>query len=216
MIQGCLFDLDGVIVDTAHSHFESWQSIAHELGVKFTLEENENLKGIGRMESLDFILSLGDIQLPEKKKHDLTKLKNQRYQELIANMTQDDILKGVLGFIDQLDSRGIRMGIGSSSKNARIILEKIGLTQRFECIVDGTNISKSKPDPEVFLLGAEALGLMPGDIVVVEDSFQGIEAAISGGFCSIGIGELEVLGRADIVVKSLSDISMDQFMAIKT
>ena len=200
MIKACIFDLDGVIVDTAKYHFIAWRRLANELGFDFTEKENEQLKGVSRMGSLNLILKWGRISMSEKKKLEWAAIKNNWYREFILKMESDEILEGVLPFLAQLEAHHIKMAIGSSSKNARTILEQIGLIDRFEVIIDGTKIARSKPDPQVFQLGAEALGVLPQECIVFEDAAKGIDAALSGGFYAIGIGEEVNLGKADGVM----------------
>ncbi len=200
MIKACIFDLDGVIVDTAKFHFQAWRRLANELGFDFGEEKNESLKGVGRMESLEIILGWGGIAKTEAEKKALATRKNEWYKELIAQMTPADILEGVAPFLDDLEANGIRMAVGSSSRNAPAVMQYIGLSDRFEVIIDGNQITRSKPDPQVFQLGAEAMKLAPETCIVFEDAASGVEAALRGGFYAVGIGRADHLGAAHLVI----------------
>jgi len=213
-IKACLFDLDGVIVDTAKYHFIAWRELAAELGFEFTEENNERLKGVSRMTSLEILLEVGGVSLPEEKKIQLADQKNERYVSYIAKMTPDEILPGVVDFLNQLKKAGIKTAIGSASKNTPIILERLKLSHYFDAIIDGNKVSKAKPDPEVFLKGAEALGVLPSDCVVFEDAAAGIEAAINGGMRCVGIGQPEILGKANMVVPGFENFGLNELMKL--
>lgn len=206
--KSALFDLDGVIVDTAIYHFQAWRRLANEFGFDFTEHQNEQLKGISRMESLELILKWGDKTLSEAEKLEWASRKNDWYLELIQNMTPKEILPGVKDFLDELKDDGIKIALGSASKNSKMILNKIELFHYFDAIIDGNNITKGKPDPQVFLLGAEATGSLPSECVVFEDAQAGIQAAKAGGMYAVGIGEKSVLAEADLVVKSFLDLPL--------
>ena len=210
MNKGFLFDLDGVIVDTAKFHYVAWKKLANELGFDFTEEDNELLKGVSRMRSLDILLDIGKVELSDKEKIDWAQKKNEWYVELIGGLTKEDILPGADTFLKEAANVGIKIALGSASKNAEFILKKLEIDQLFDARIDGTHISKAKPDPEVFLKGCEALGLTPEDCLVFEDAQAGVEAARNGGMKCVGIGEPEVLNEADIVVGGLSDISVSR------
>lgn len=212
MIKACIFDLDGVIVDTAKYHFIAWRDMAASLGIEFTEKDNEHLKGVGRKESLEFILNLGNVTRSEPEKTKLAFVKNEQYKSLISNIDRAEILPGVVPFIKRLKNENIKIALGSSSKNARTILEALSLTQYFDAIVDGTNTTKSKPDPQVFLLGAEALNISPSEIVVFEDAVSGIKAAKDGGFRTVGVGENDVLDQAEIVISGFVDFTLDKLI----
>lgn len=207
-LSACLFDLDGVIVDTAKYHYIAWRELANDLGFDLSLEQNESLKGISRMESLDIILGFGNATLTDEEKVARAAVKNARYLELCQQMTPDDTLPGVRRFMEEVKAASIKIGLGSASKNARVILERIDMLDYFETIVDGTRITKSKPDPEVFLIGANDLHLAPEDCVVFEDAVAGVEAAKAGGMYAVGIGEASVLTQADIVVEGFENFSL--------
>lgn len=211
-IKACLFDLDGVIVDTAKYHYIAWRELAAELGFEFTEEHNELLKGVSRMTSLDILLNVGGITLSDDMKLRLANQKNDRYVSYILKMTPDEILPGVVDFLNQLKAAGIKTGIGSASKNAPTILERLGLSAYFDAIIDGNSVSNAKPDPEVFLKGAEALNVQSCNCVVFEDAAAGIEAAINAGMRCVGIGQAEVLGKANRVIPGFADFGIKELM----
>jgi len=207
-MQAFLFDLDGVIVDTAHFHYQAWRRLANEkLGFDISEEFNESLKGVSRTESLDRILAEGGVSLDDTTKETYASLKNQWYVELVNQMTPDDILPGIQQFLKETRAAGIKIGLGSVSKNARPILEHIGIVDAFDVIIDGTKISKGKPDPEVFLKGAEELGVSPAECVVFEDAVAGIESGKRAGMKTVGIGQPDVLKEADIVLANLNNLA---------
>ena len=206
---GFIFDLDGVIVDTAKYHFLAWRNLAKQLGFEFTEEHNELLKGVSRVRSLEILLAIGKIEISEEQKQEMLIAKNTEYLGFVNKMTADEILPGVNDMLNFLDENGIKFALGSASKNAPLILEKVGLLDRFSAIVDGNDVSKAKPDPEVFLIGAEKLGLKPENCVVVEDAIAGVEAANAAQMLSIGIGEKEVLGHAKYVFADMTEITSD-------
>lgn len=211
MIKGCLFDLDGVIVDTAKYHYIAWRDLAQKLGFDFTEKDNERLKGVSRMASLEILLEVGGIKgLSDDEKQRLAAEKNENYVELISRMTPDEVLPGAADFLKQLRAAGVGVALGSASKNAMTILNRLQLTPLFDAIIDGTKVSKAKPDPEVFLKGAEALGLKPQECVVFEDAAAGIEAAIAGGMKCVGIGSPQILGKANLVVNGLYEMNLEK------
>lgn len=199
-IKGSLFDLDGVIVDTAKYHYKAWSRLAEELGFSFTIEQNERLKGVSRMRSLDILLEIGQINVDENTKHQYAEKKNNWYVEYISNMDKSEILPGALEFLKLCKANSIKIALGSASKNSMTILKNIQIVDLFDAIIDGNKVSKAKPDPEVFLKGAEEIGLNPDQCVVFEDAEAGIEAANRGGFKSIGIGSPEILNKANKVI----------------
>jgi beta-phosphoglucomutase len=209
-LKGCIFDLDGVIVDTAKYHFMAWRRLAKELSFEFTLEDNEALKGVSRMASLEILLGKGGVTVSPREKEELADRKNRWYIEFISGMTPDEILPGSMKLLNALRKEGIRTAIGSASKNAGTILDRIHLRNMFDVIIDGNRINKAKPDPEVFLKGAEEMGLSPSCCIVFEDAQAGIEAAIAGGMKSVGVGKPELLGRADLVIPDLRNITINQ------
>lgn len=204
-----IFDLDGVIVDTAKFHFLAWRKLANSIDIDFSEEQNEQLKGVSRIRSLEKILKWGNKSLPEDEFMELMSRKNEDYLSHVAQMTDEDILPDVNKVLDFLISKDCKIALGSASKNARMILRKVGLINKFDVIVDGTNVTKAKPDPEVFLKAAEALNVAPKDCVVFEDSVSGVQAANFGKMTSIGIGDKEFLHEADHVFKDFTEISVD-------
>jgi beta-phosphoglucomutase len=208
MVRACLFDLDGVIVDTAQYHFLAWKNLADRLGFTFTLLDNERLKGVSRMESLRILLEIGNVSLPEQDKIRYAEEKNQLYVHYIQNMTAEDILPGVLPFLRELKDAGILLGIGSASKNARTILERIDLVPVFDVIVDGNLITNAKPHPEVFAMGAKLLHTHASHCVVFEDAIAGIQAAHNAGMKCVGVGSAEVLKDADLVIPGFKNLKL--------
>ena len=211
-LKACLFDMDGVIVDSAVHHFVAWRKLADELSIPFAEEDNHALKGLSRVDSLDHILRMGHLELDEKTKLKLMDQKNAWYLDLIQGMTAKDILPGAKELIEQLVAGGIRVGLGSSSRNAQLILDNVGLTPLFDVIVDGNHITLSKPDPEVFLKGAAALDVSPTETIVFEDAASGIQAAKAGGFFAVGVGSKSQLSSADVVIPDLSGLTLDQLI----
>lgn len=209
-IKACLFDLDGVVVDTARYHYLAWKKIADELGFNFSENDNERLKGVSRMESLDILLELGKINIGQRAKEELASIKNDLYVSYIQKMTPDEILPGVIRFLDELHNFGILIALGSASKNALSILDKINIAHKFDVVIDGNKISKAKPDPEVFLKGAIELGIKPQDCLVFEDAQAGIDAARNGGMYVIGIGKPENLKNADFIIPGFETMNLDQ------
>lgn len=206
----CIFDLDGVIVDTAVYHYKAWKRLANELGFDFTEENNEKLKGVSRVRSLELILEWGGVTKTEAEKEELATRKNDWYVEMINHMTPAEILPGAKEFLEACRAAGIKTALGSASKNSMTILDHINLTNLFDAIIDGNKVTNAKPDPEVFLKGAEALNVLPGDCVVFEDAIAGVEAAINGGMKVVGIGSPEVLKEADLVVSGLNKMSLEK------
>jgi beta-phosphoglucomutase len=205
--QAVLFDLDGVLVDTAVFHFQAWRQLANQLGFDFTEHQNEQLKGIPRMESLDRILGWGGVTLSPAQKDHWASVKNEWYLERVRQMTPADVLPGARELLLDLRTAGVRTALGSASKNARLILQRTDLLPLLDAVIDGTHTSKGKPDPEVFLLGAEALGVPPARCVVVEDAVAGIEAAHRGGMKAVGIGAATILHQADVTVPTIADLT---------
>lgn len=204
MIKGCLFDLDGVLVDTAKYHFLAWTRLAKELGITFTETDNERLKGVSRMRSLDIILEIGQVTLEESQKITLADKKNEWYKEYVMKMDQSEVLPGVFEFLKHIRGLGIKTALGSASKNAPVILERTGLSPYFDAIVDGNDVSSAKPDPEVFLLGAERLGLVPEECIVFEDAQAGVEAGLAGGMKVVAVGTEEALKGGQLYVQDMA------------
>ncbi|GGX27574.1 beta-phosphoglucomutase [Aquimarina muelleri] len=209
MKKGFIFDLDGVIVDTAKYHFLAWQNLANSLGISFTHEQNEQLKGVSRVRSLEKILEWGNVSISQEKFTQLMSEKNEEYLKYISKMDTKEILPDVPKVLEYLQAKRQLIALGSASKNARAILEKVKLYNRFHTIVDGTNVSKAKPDPEVFLIGAKQLGVSPKNCIVFEDSVAGVQAANTVDMISIGIGDKNILHEADYVFKDFTEIGED-------
>lgn len=206
-MKGAIFDLDGVIVDTAKYHYLAWKEIAKELGFDFKESDNERLKGVSRMASLEILLEVGKIYgLTYDEKIRIAEKKNNRYVEMLSQLNESELLSGAKDYLLKLRSENVKIALGSASKNAPLILEKLNIAYLFDAIVDGNSVSAAKPDPEVFLKGAEMLGLNPNDCYVFEDSQAGIDAAKSGGFNSVAIDKSGVLKGANKKVKCLGEL----------
>ena len=209
MKKGFIFDLDGVIVDTAKYHFLAWKKLANGLGIDFTKEENEQLKGVSRVRSLQKILTWGNKSLSSEEFTDLMAKKNDDYLSYIDEMDVSEVLPDVHRVLDFLKERQQPIALGSASKNAKPILEKVNLLSDFDAIVDGNDVSRAKPDPEVFVTAANLLKIDPKNCIVFEDSVAGVEAANIAEMVSVGIGSEEVLGHADHVFQDFTQISED-------
>lgn len=209
-VKAVIFDLDGVLVDTAIYHFQAWHRLAEDLGYSFSIVDNEQLKGVSRIESLELILKWAGVEKSEAEKADLLVLKNQWYLELIEQLSPDHLLSGSLELLKKLQEKGIKIGLGSASKNAMGILEKTGIIPYFDALIDGNVVQLSKPNPEVFLKGAEVLEIAPAHCLVLEDAQAGIDAARAAGMQVIGVGLEEHLKGADLVVADLGTL-VDKF-----
>ena len=209
MHKGFIFDLDGVIVDTAKFHLLAWRKLANNFGFDITEDQNEQLKGISRLRSLEIILEWGKVNLSQDEFMEQMALKNDNYLSYISSMTKKDLLPGVSNVIDYLSENNIPFALGSASKNARIILEKTGLIQKFNAVVDGNDVTKAKPNPEVFLTAASKLKIEPENCVVFEDSVAGIQAANIAEMTSVGIGEKDILNEADFIFSDFTEIKID-------
>ncbi|WBU88624.1 beta-phosphoglucomutase [Cellulophaga omnivescoria] len=207
--KGFIFDLDGVIVDTAKYHFLAWQKLANSIGVEFTNEQNEQLKGVSRVKSLEKILNWGNITLENEEFIGLMAKKNEDYLLHIEKMDASEILPDVPRILELLEKEKQGIALGSASKNAEVILQKVNLIQKFSAIIDGNGVTKGKPDPEVFLNAANALSIAPENCIVFEDATAGIKAANAANMISIGIGDATVLHEADYVFKDFTEISSD-------
>ena len=201
-----IFDLDGVIVDTAKYHFLAWKKIANQLGIEFTHEHNELLKGVSRVRSLDIILGLGKVEASQEDKNKWLVQKNEDYLSYLVDMDQSEILPGVMPILNYLKEQNQLIALGSASKNARPILEKTGTLEYFDAIVDGNDVSNAKPNPEVFLLAAKLLSAKPEDSIVFEDSVAGVQAANIGGMTSVGIGDAKTLNEAKYIFKDFTQM----------
>ena len=206
-VKGLIFDLDGVIVFTDKFHYQAWKKMADQMGIYFDEQINNRLRGVSRMESLDIILERYEgKKLTSEKKLTLAEEKNAKYRELLKTMTPADVTQEVRDTLKELRSRGYKLAIGSSSKNAKFILEKVELLNAFDAISDGNNITNSKPDPEVFLLASEYIGEKPEQCIVVEDAFAGIDAAKAGGMIAVAIGDATAYEKADYKINTFSDL----------
>ena len=210
--KGFIFDLDGVIVDTAKYHFLAWKKLAKSIGVDFTESQNEQLKGVSRVKSLEKILAWGNKTISQEEFNTLMAKKNEDYLSFIATMNEDEILPDVPKTLNYLIEEKQPISLDSASKNARTILKKVNLYKKFDAIVDGNDVSKAKPDPEVFLIAAKLLEIKLEDCIVFEDSVAGVQAANTAKMVSIGIGEKNVLHEADYIFKDFTEISEEFLM----
>jgi beta-phosphoglucomutase len=206
MIKAFIFDLDGVITDTAEYHYRGWKRLADGEGLSFTREDNEHLRGVPRRESLMLILK--DRVYPEEKIQEMMERKNNYYLAFIKEITPRDLLPGAKELLEEIRAAGLKNALGSASKNAGEVIERLGIRDLFDAISDGFSVERQKPAPDLFLYAAAQLGLAPSECVVVEDAAAGIEAAIAGGFRSVGLGPDERVGRADIILSSLAGVRL--------
>ena len=213
--RGYIFDLDGVIVDTAKYHFLAWKKLANSIGIDFSQEQNEQLKGVSRVKSLEKILAWGNKTISAAHFTRLMTSKNDDYLLHVHEMSESEILPDVIKILNFLGDESQPVALGSASKNARLILNKVNLIDKFEAIVDGTNVNKAKPDPEVFLIAAEQLEMPPEDCIVFEDAVAGVQAANSANMISIGIGDAKILHEADYIFRDFTEISTDFLKEIK-
>lgn len=215
MKKGFVFDLDGVITDTAKYHYIAWKELAAEIGIEIDLKFNEQLKGISRMDSLERILTLGNKNdaYTEVEKEALATKKNTHYVQLLQSLTPDDLLPGVKTFLDETKAKNIPCAIASASKNAPFILDKLGVMQDFDTIVDPATLKKGKPDPEIFIQAALALGIEPAEAVGFEDAQAGIDGINAAGMYAVGVYSGEELHGADVIVEKLTDLNIDELLA---
>jgi beta-phosphoglucomutase len=209
-LEACLFDLDGVIVDTAKYHFIAWRQIADELGFVFTENDNERLKGVSRQRSLEILLEIGRLSLAEDVKAQLAAKKNGLYLEYIRKMTPDEILPGAESFLRACRAARLKTALATASRNSALILDLLKIRPLFDVVVDGNKVTHTKPDPEVFLRCAEELGIEPRRCVVFEDAEAGIKAARAAGMFSVGIGSPAILKQAEIVAPGLGSLSVEE------
>jgi len=210
-IKGLIFDLDGVLVTTEHNHFIAWKNTAEILGIPFNEEDNEQLKGISRVDSLKKILELGNKSISDETFNELLIKKNEYYLNSIADINQSNLLPGVLSVLKNAQLHGIKCAVGSSSKNARFILSKLQIDSYFSVIVDGNDVSFPKPHPEVFLKGAQQMGLEPFECIVFEDAKSGVQAAKEGGFTAIGVGNPTLIDFVDSYLLNLNEFSLEEY-----
>jgi len=207
LIRAFIFDLDGVVVDTAKLHFDAWKRLASEIGIDFSEKDNERLKGVSRMKSMEILLEIGGMNFSRATVAQLAEQKNQWYVELVDNMNEGDILPGVVDFIEELSSLRIKTAIASASKNACLVLKQIGLKEAFDVVVDGTMTRHAKPDPEIFLLSSGKLQVPPELCIVFEDAIAGIEAAHQAGMIAVGVGNEGDLESADATINGFEGLN---------
>jgi beta-phosphoglucomutase len=211
-MKAALFDLDGVLVDTAQYHYLAWRELAHKLGFEFTPEHNERLKGVSRMRSLEILLEVGGMTMTPEEMAQAAREKNDRYVASLQTLDAHALLPGARAVLEGCRARGIRTALGSASKNAPMILEKLGITALLDAIVDGNSVSRAKPDPQVFMLGAQRLNVAPEDCVVFEDALAGVQAAHAAGMRAFAIGTAEKLPGAEWYGRSLADVDLDALL----
>lgn len=207
--RAALFDLDGVLVDTAKYHYLAWKNLAHELGFDFTEKDNERLKGVSRVRSLEILLEIGDLTFDEVTRAKLAAQKNEEYVNYIQNLDETELLRGAKECLLALQARKVKIALGSASKNALLILNNLKILHLFDVVIDGNKALRAKPDPQVFLLGAQELAVDTTDCVVFEDAEAGIQAAKAANMFVVGIGQPDVLSAADIVVPGLHAFDVD-------
>lgn len=207
-MQAAIFDLDGVIVDTAKYHYLAWKRLANENGFDFTEQDNERLKGVSRTRSLEILLEIGGLEASDAARAQMAEQKNAWYVDSIRKLDASEILPGAAEYLRWLKECGVKTALGSASKNAHLILSRLGIADLFDVVIDGTMVSASKPDPEVFILAATRLGVDREVCVVFEDAEAGIEAAKRAGMCVVGIGKPEQLKQADVVIGGLHHMIM--------
>ena len=212
MVKGVIFDLDGVIVSTDDCHYLAWKRMADEEGIPFDRTVNERLRGVSRMDSLNIILEKANAAYTDAQKEALATRKNAYYVELIGRLTPSDILPGTLEVLRELRKRNVKIAIGSASRNTPVILRQRGLESAFDAVADGNQISRSKPDPEVFVLAARLLAIAPEDCLVVEDADAGVEAALAGGMKALGVGSAAQNPRATYRAQSLADVDLNTLL----
>lgn len=205
-MRGIIFDLDGVIVSTDEQHYLGWQALADKLGIPFNREVNNRFRGVSRMACMDIIEEISGRTFAQEEKVEYATWKNDYYRNLLGEMSPADISEEVKSTLDALRAKGLKLAIGSSSKNAKFILERIGLVDYFDAISDGTNITNSKPDPEVFLKAAQFLGLQPEECLVVEDAISGVDAAHAGGMKAAAVGDAAEKSYGDYILCSFSEL----------
>ena len=214
MIKGLIFDLDGVIVNTDTYHYEAWKSVANKYSIQIDKSINENLKGLSRRDSWNLIMEIGNIQLSDEETNIVLETKNNLYRKKLKNLSRDNILLGVENFLQELNHRKFKLAIGSSSKNAKDILNYLNLSSYFDSIIDGNMVKKLKPSPDIFIKAAKNLELKPNHCIVFEDSLSGVKAAKDGGFKVIAVGNKELLEKADFYIDNFLDFKLDQYATV--
>ncbi len=216
LIKAAIFDLDGVIVDTARYHYLAWKRLAARLGFNLSEADNELLKGVSRIRSMEIVANLGGMSLSAGEMVSLANQKNEWFVEYISNMQPDEVFPGVVDLIAELRALGLRIGLASSSKNADMVLDILRIRDLFDVVIDGTMIIHSKPDPEIFLLAAERIGVAPENCLVFEDAEAGVEAALRAGMRCVGVGSEEQLGQADLIIPGTGDFTSEMLQNIRT
>jgi len=209
-----IFDLDGVITDTAIYHFYAWRQLAQQLGIEFTEHDNEQLKGVDRLGSLRRILQLGHLQLTEQQELELMAQKNSHYLQLIDQLGPDQLFAGVLPLFAELKRQGVRIALASASKNAAFVVERLGIAAEFDYIADAAAVAHSKPAPDIFLLAAKGLGVKPSDCIGVEDAVAGVAAIRAAGMVAVGIGDAAVLTGAALVYPTIAALNLTQVLSL--
>jgi beta-phosphoglucomutase len=205
-MRAAIFDLDGVVVDTARYHYLAWKRLANTYGFNFTEADNERLKGVSRTRSLEILLEIGGLTVDGATKVQMAARKNEWYVDYIRHMDTSETLPGATEYLRRIHAKGVKTALGSASRNAPLILERLGISVLFDVIVDGNKVTKAKPDPEVFLRAADELGIPPASCIVFEDAEAGIEAAHQAGMGVVGIGKSQILKKADIVIPGLFEL----------
>jgi beta-phosphoglucomutase len=211
-LQAVIFDLDGVITDTAHFHFLAWRALAQQLGLPFDEAFNERLKGIDRMGSLALILAQGTQRYSEAEQQAFAARKNAHYQQLLETMDAKDLLPGALDALDAVRAAGLKTGLASVSRNAMTVLQRLGITGRFDTVVDAAIVQRGKPDPEIFLRAAAQLGVPAAACLGVEDAVAGVQAIKAAGMCAVGVGDPQVLREADDVIPGLQAFRLQRYL----
>lgn len=211
-IRGCIFDLDGVIVDTAKYHYLAWKKLAEMLNINFDEWDNERFKGVSRIRCMEILLELGHMSVDEETKCKLADMKNNWYREYISKIDESEILPGVAEFITEIRKAGIKTALGSASKNTGTIIENLHMINDFDAIVDGNKVTKAKPDPEVFLMCSRELKLPASECIVFEDAVAGVQAAKNGGMYAVGIGSPDILKDADFVIPGFKGINLSYLL----
>lgn len=214
LLQAFIFDLDGVITDTAEYHYLAWKTLGEELGIPFTREFNEELKGVSRMDSLEKILVLGNRQadFTQDEKVALATKKNEHYVRLIENISPNDILPGIKNLLSEIKEKGYKLGLASVSKNAFTVMESLGLKEEFDVIVDAATIANGKPDPEIFLTAARLLNVDPHQCIGIEDAAAGVDSIKGAGMFAVGVGSEDSLAKADLIYSSTKELSMHEIL----
>jgi beta-phosphoglucomutase len=215
-IRAVIFDLDGVIVSTDEYHFQAWKQLANSLGIPFGRESNDRIRGVSRMESLEIVLEKSGKRYSLEEKREMAERKNTYYRELLKRVSPSEILPGVIEMIKALKDRGVKIAIGSSSKNARAILRAVGLEDEFDVITDGNHVTRSKPDPEVFTIAAMRLGFSPEECLVVEDAEAGVEAGLAAGMSVLAVGAATGHPRATRLAENLSCVTVDELLLVES